>query len=43
MKMLSVSDRIVWVRDGQVSQIQNREDLDITVGEIDGDEEGGVH
>ncbi len=43
MKMLSVSDRIVWVRDGQVSQIQDREDLDIDVGAIDGDEEGGAH
>jgi len=42
MKMLSVSDRIVWVRDGTVSQVQNREDLDIVVGDIDGDEEGGV-
>jgi len=36
MKMLSVSDRIVWVRDGQVSQIQDREDLDITIGDIGG-------
>ena len=42
MKMLSVSDRIVWVRDGSVSQIQNREDLDIVVGDIGGDEEGGL-
>ena len=42
MKMLSVSDRIVWIRDGRVDRIQMREDLDITVGDIGGDQEGGV-
>ncbi len=35
-KMLSVSDRVVWVRDGQVDRIINREDLKIEVGTIDG-------
>ncbi len=35
-KMLSSSDRIVWIRDGQVDRIENREDLDINVGTIDG-------
>ena len=36
-KMLSVSDRVVWVRDGQVDRIINREDLKISVGTIDGE------
>jgi putative ABC transport system ATP-binding protein len=34
--MLSVSDRVVWVRDGVVDRIVNREDLNIRVGTIDG-------
>ena len=36
-KMLSVSDRVVWVRDGRVDRIINREDLKIEVGTIDGE------
>ena len=36
-KMLSVSDRVVWVRDGRVDRIINREDLKISVGTIDGE------
>jgi putative ABC transport system ATP-binding protein len=42
IKMLSASDRIVWVRDGTLAKIENREDLDIQVGSIEGDAEGGV-
>jgi len=38
MKMLDVSDRILWIRDGQVDKISYREDLDIRVGGIDGEE-----
>lgn len=38
-KMLSVSDRVVWVRDGIVDRIINREDLKIEVGTIDGQAE----
>ena len=34
MKMLAVSDRVVWVRDGKCDRIELREDLDIEVGEI---------
>ena len=34
-KMLSVSDRVVWVRDGRVDRIIDREDLNIQVGTID--------
>ena len=42
MKMLAASDRIVWIRDGRVDRIERREDIDINVGDIGGDAEGGV-
>ncbi len=35
-KMLAVSDRIIWVRDGVVDKIQRREDLKIAAGSIEG-------
>jgi len=34
-KMLAVSDRILWIRDGKVDRIQNREDLKIEEGTIE--------
>jgi putative ABC transport system ATP-binding protein len=34
-KMLAVSDRIIWIRDGKVDQIQKREDLKIEEGTIE--------
>lgn len=37
-KMLAASDRVIWFTDGQVTRIQNREDLDIRVGTIGGAE-----
>lgn len=37
MKMLDVSDRILWIRDGQVQRLENREDLDINIGGIAGE------
>ncbi len=42
IKMLSASDRIVWVRDGRLDKIEKREDLDIQIGSIGGDAEGGI-
>ena len=36
-KMLSVSDRVVWVKDGQVDHVRNREDLDIEVTHVEGE------
>jgi putative ABC transport system ATP-binding protein len=42
IKMLSASDRIVWIRDGTLAKIERREDLDIEVGSVGGDAEGGV-
>ena len=39
MKMLSTSDRVVWIRDGRIERIEKREDLKISVGTIEGEEE----
>ena len=33
-KMLNVSDQVVWIRDGQVDKIENRDELSISVGQI---------
>jgi len=38
MKMLDVSDRVIWITDGMVGKIQQREELEIKVGTIDGRE-----
>ncbi|MGD9212179.1 MAG: ABC transporter ATP-binding protein [Desulfobacteraceae bacterium] len=35
IKMLNVSDRVVWIRDGRVDRIEEREELSISVGQID--------
>lgn len=37
MKMLNVSDRILWIRDGRVQRLERRENLDIRIGGIEGD------
>ncbi len=37
-KMLNVSDRVVWIRDGRIDKIENRDELSIAVGRI-GDKE----
>jgi putative ABC transport system ATP-binding protein len=34
-KMLAVSDRVVWIRDGRIDRIERTEDLDINVGTIE--------
>lgn len=39
LKMLDVSDRIIWIRDGRVDKIERREELDIEVGTVEGEEE----
>ena len=36
MKMLSASDVVVWIRDGQVVRKANRDEIQIQVGTIDG-------
>jgi len=37
MKMLSASDRVVWIRDGQIDRIADRDELQISVGTMDGE------
>jgi putative ABC transport system ATP-binding protein len=34
IKMLNVSDRVVWIRDGRIDRIGDREDLSISIGQI---------
>jgi len=40
LKMLDVSDRIVWIRDGKVERLEARADLELKVGEVEGEEAG---
>jgi putative ABC transport system ATP-binding protein len=42
-KMLAVSDRIIWIRDGKVDRIQNRADLKIEAGTIQGAQGQEIH
>ena len=42
-KMLAVSDRILWIRDGRVDRIQRREELRIEEGVIEGAEGQDLH
>jgi hypothetical protein len=34
--MLSASDRVVWIKDGQVEKIARKGEVEIEVGTIDG-------
>lgn len=34
IKMLNVSDQVIWIRDGQIDKIEGREELSISVGRI---------
>jgi len=36
MKMLSASDRVVWIRDGLIARIANRAELEIEISSMDG-------
>ncbi|MBD3184216.1 ATP-binding cassette domain-containing protein [Candidatus Poribacteria bacterium] len=38
LKMLDVSDRIFWIRDGRVDRIVARSDMDLAVGILEGEE-----
>ena len=40
MKMLDVSDRIMWIRDGQVERFEDRSAVKIEVGSVEGEEAG---
>lgn len=35
LKMLDVSDRILWIRDGRIDRIELREELDLQLGSVD--------
>jgi putative ABC transport system ATP-binding protein len=35
IKMLNVSDLVVWIRDGRIDKVESREELTISVGRID--------
>ena len=35
IKMLNVSDQVVWIRDGKIDKIENRDELEISVGVVD--------
>ena len=39
LKMLDVSDRVIYIRDGMVEQIKNRDELEIEIGTVEGEEE----
>ncbi len=39
-KMLNVSDQVVWIRDGRVDKIEDREELSISIGQIGSREQG---
>lgn len=35
IKMLNVSDQVVWIRDGRIEKIEDRDELSISIGQID--------
>jgi len=37
LKMLDVSDRVFWIRDGKVERVERRADLDLNVGTVEGE------
>jgi putative ABC transport system ATP-binding protein len=38
LKMLDVSDRVVWIRDGKLERDEHRENLEINIGTMEGEE-----
>ena len=34
-KMLNVSDEVIWIRDGLVDKIEQRDELNISIGTIE--------
>lgn len=40
LKMLDVSDRVIWLRDGMIERVEDRENINIKVGEVEGEEAG---
>jgi len=42
LKMVDVSDRIVWIRDGKIAKIEERKDVEISLGEMEGETVGAM-
>jgi len=40
LKMIDVSDRVVWIRDGKIERIEQRKDIELKVGQVEGEEAG---
>ncbi len=38
LKMLDVSDRVLWIRDGRVDKVVSRDEMDLEVGMLEGEE-----
>ena len=38
LKMLDISDRIVWIRDGRIDRIEERADIELKVGQMEDEE-----
>ncbi|MFA4043458.1 MAG: hypothetical protein HZRFUVUK_000230 [Candidatus Fervidibacterota bacterium] len=38
LKMIDVSDRVVWIRDGKIARIEDRSKLQLQVGMVEGEE-----
>jgi putative ABC transport system ATP-binding protein len=38
LKMIDVSDRVLWIRDGKIDRIEERADIKLRVGEMEGEE-----
>jgi putative ABC transport system ATP-binding protein len=34
IKMLNVSDRVIWIRDGRIDRIEDRDKLKISIGAV---------
>jgi len=39
LKMIDISDRIVWIRDGKIERIEERAEIDLKVGQLEGVEQ----
>lgn len=39
LKMIDVSDRVVWIRDGHVARIEERKDIELHLGEVEGEDD----
>ena len=37
LKMLDVSDRVFWIRDGKVERVERRADLELNIGTVEGE------